>query len=142
MAGAPSFVYFEISEEAIMEDYYGSSNINFHFLAHSGGAFLDLEVNGFYISSRSSASLIYHVRVQSILREDPAQTNSLFFPSVDATEVESNTLVWNVQGLQIGNSSSILLFPFGGYLGVQVTMDQRGYMCFVGEKYCNGLPNV
>ncbi|KAF7827638.1 uncharacterized protein G2W53_018802 [Senna tora] len=108
MAGAPSFVWFEISEEATMEDYYSSSNINFHIVAPFGGAFLDLEVNGFYVSSGSSASLIYHVRFQSIVREDPAQTNSSFFPSVDATKVESNTLVWNVQGLQIGNSSSIL----------------------------------
>ncbi|KAF7827590.1 uncharacterized protein G2W53_018754 [Senna tora] len=109
MAEVPNFMSFLVGDEAITEDYYGSSNIGFHVLVPpSARAFLDLKVNCFHISSRSSANSIYNVRFQSFPREDPAQTKSLCFPSMDAGEDGFNTLVWNVRGIQIRNSPIIL----------------------------------
>ncbi|KAF7827591.1 uncharacterized protein G2W53_018755 [Senna tora] len=104
MAEAPNIVCFALSEEAFTEDYYGSSNIGFHVLTPSANSFMDIEVNVFHVSSRTSANSIYHVRFHSFPREE----NPLFFPSIDAGEVGFNALVWNVRGLRMGNSSNIL----------------------------------
>ncbi|KAF7819920.1 uncharacterized protein G2W53_025375 [Senna tora] len=104
----PSFVCFKISNQTIMDDYYGSTNIGFLLPVPAVGTLLDLEVNGFHLSSRSSANSIYDVCFQSVPRDDLAQSNYRFFPSMNAGDVGFNVLVWNVRGLRIGDSSSTL----------------------------------